>query len=248
MRDVFFRYSAQKSDIITTVSKYSKKSIIKHFKIREEKVYIIPNGLLEDFMVDYNKYECKQYIKNKYGIDDDYILYVSRIEPRKNHDLLLQAYLELELHNENIYLVFIGKSVIENKRFLYILNRLNDKQKKFVKLFDYVNLQDLIRFYCGASLFVYPSKAEGFGIPIIEALSLGVPTLCSNTTAMRELPLNADAFFDPYSIEDLKKKISLHFKKGIFSAEDLNLIKRIIRRIYNWNYIAKNFVNDILQV
>ena len=109
--EILFKLSAKRADLLLTVSKYSKDEIIRHFNICEDKIHITPNGVLPQ-----NMGKALPDIKKKFGLYR-YILTVSRIEPRKNHQMLLQAYVELKLYEQNVKLVMVGVKDLANKDF-----------------------------------------------------------------------------------------------------------------------------------
>jgi glycosyltransferase involved in cell wall biosynthesis len=195
-RNFLFRYSIRHSDIITTVSEYSRASIHKYFKANPSEIYVTPNGVSSDFFENFDKNLSKNYIKEKFGITR-YLLYVSRFEPRKNHSLLLRAYLDLQLYLKGYFLVLLGHVSIKEPEFDAILNQLPDDIRQFIFISATVNDQDLYHFYRGTEVFIYPSKAEGFGLPPIEAGALKIPVICSNATAMSDFTFFGEYHLDP---------------------------------------------------
>lgn len=231
---LLFRYAAYRADLLLTVSNYSKDTIIQHFNISNKEIYITPNAVL---------FPNKEYdlpdIKRKYNIDK-YILSVSRIEPRKNHQLLLRAYVELDLYKKNIKLVLVGAKDLKNKIFNDYYNSLSDEIKKSILIIQVTN-SELIALYKNASLFVFPSFAEGFGIPPIEAISYGCQTLCSNQTAMKEFDFLNENFFSPYDIEDLKNKIIKNLNINNTKEQVQSINKK-----YNWEKVSDLFYKILI--
>lgn len=241
-----FKYSAYKSDIVHTISEYSKNAIINHYSISSKKLITLPVGIEEKYFATFDKTVTKDKIFTKYGFRN-YILYVSRIEPRKNHDTLLQAYVTSQLWNNDIYLVLIGKNDIHNNIYNDLFNGLDESIKQYIKHYENIPEDELIEFLKGMELFVFPSKAEGFGIPPIEAAALSVNTLCSNKTSLEEFEFFGDNFFDPYDVDELTKKISANINlDSKQEKERLENISHTIRNKYNWERIAKEFANSII--
>jgi Glycosyltransferase len=234
---ILFEKSLLRSDIITTVSNYSGSSIQKFLKIKKDKIYITPNGIDSRYFEDYNKDKSSSFIKSKYRIDK-YILYVSRIEPRKNHLSLLKAYLEERLFEKNIFLVFLGHESIKVPELNKILLSLSEGIRKCIIIKYDVPDDDLIEFYRGAELFVYPSLAEGFGIPPIEAAACKIPVLCSNETAMKDFSFFNDGLFDPLNITELKTKINRALDRPN-NSEYLESISLEVKKRYSWDVSAK---------
>ena len=120
-----YKMSARISDIIFTVSNYSKIQIEKHLKVKN--VIVMPNGVDQVFFEAYDKTEIQSKVKQEFGLSD-YLIYVSRWEPRKNHDLVLKTFVKLKLY-EHHHLVFIGNDTFKNKEYEAIYNQLSDAIK-----------------------------------------------------------------------------------------------------------------------
>jgi len=225
-----FKRSAKRADILLTVSTFSKNEIIRHFNIEASKISITPNGVLlpPDDMVLPD-------VRNKFGLDK-YIMTVSRIEPRKNHQMLLRVYVEMELFKKGVKLLIIGAMDLKNIEFNMYYDSLSDEIKRNILIYQ-VSYPELIALYKNATMFVFPSLAEGFGIPPIEAVSLGCTTLCSNQTAMADFDFFGDKLFDPKNHEELKGKIAYYLDNY---DSNLEHEKNIIAERYNWATIAKN--------
>lgn len=228
---LFFKRSAKRADVLLTVSEYSKNEIIKHFGIDAAYINITPNGILLP-----KKNNGIPDIKSKYGLDK-YILTVSRIEPRKNHQLLLQAFVEMKLYENGYKLVIVGAEDLKNDVFYHYYNSLSVNIKSKILIIQ-VPFLDLVSLYKNAALFVFPSFAEGFGIPPIEAIALGCTTLCSNTTAMADFDFLGNKLFDPYNLEELKEKINYWLKH---SNMNLGKEQEAVKKRYNWKRIADVF-------
>jgi glycosyltransferase involved in cell wall biosynthesis len=158
--------------------------------------------------------------------------------------MLLKAYQELMLYKEDISLVIIGKKDLSYTTFENHYQSLPESVKRMVLRLENVAHHELLSFYYYADLFIYPSKAEGFGIPPLEAAAMKVNTLCSYTTAMSEFNFFENHLFDPMNIEELKKKITF----ALVNREDTNRrtnIANIIADRYDWKKIANSFSQKI---
>jgi glycosyltransferase involved in cell wall biosynthesis len=233
-----FRRSARRADYLLTVSDYSRNRIAEHFMIKEENIHVITNGVNIDFFDPVGELPD---VKSKFNLDK-YILYVSRIEPRKNHLLLLKAFVEIGLWKDGIKLVFIGSKTLPTPLFESYLEKLPEKIRSSVLLINESYGNELKSFYRNSSLFVYPSLAEGFGIPPLEAIASGVPVLCSNSTAMSDFNFLHEWQFSPYSVEELKEKII----KSLYSETwDIIDAQEYIKQNYNWKNSADRFADII---
>lgn len=184
-----------KVEAIITISEFSKKEIISLTGANPDKIFVTPLGVDRSFCPGENRMK---------GLPDQYILYVGNLEPRKNLPTLLTAFQSLPRHlTERYSLVIAGaKGWLSNglrKAFHSFQNERN------VILTGYVPQAHLPDLYRGASLFVYPSFYEGFGLPVIEAMACGVPVVTSNTTSLPEVVGDAGILINPYHPDELKE-------------------------------------------
>lgn len=231
-----FKRSAKCSDIVLSVSEYSKNQIQKHFKI--EKVTVTPNAVDLVYFEKHNKASSKEQVAKEFGTTN-YFIYVSRWEPRKNHDRLLKAFVENEYYKTHS-LVFVGDKAIENKVYNDYYSSLPDNIKTKIFTFNKVNFQDLLLLVRGATLSIYPSIAEGFGIPPLESLAAKIPTICSNTTAMADFQFFGDCLFNPLDLEDLKDKMEIGLKDTQSEKKRDQMTAK-----FNWQFAAEQFQKAI---
>ncbi|MDG1571471.1 glycosyltransferase family 1 protein [Robiginitalea sp. M366] len=235
---LLFRLSAKRADILLTVSNYSKSKISELYRIPLENIHLTFNGVEKDFYQLNRNYQTEEYIKGK-----KYILYVSRIEPRKNHITVLRAFFESRIYEKEIKLVFIGSRDINDPLLSDYLNQYQSELQHHVYWLQNVHFQEIKHYYANCSLFVFPSYAEGFGIPVLEAMVFGKRILISNKTAMKDFNLPSELTFDPYDVEELKNKMynSLFINNNY---NFLSLYKEILAK-YSWENSAKQLVRVI---
>lgn len=243
-RNLFFKLAALRSELVTTVSAYSRKSIARYLKLPESQIGIVPNGVDKRFFAPYNKEASSDYLQHKFGLGN-FLLYVSRIEPRKNHLALLKAYLELKLYERGLYLVLLGYESIPVPAFTQLLQSLPEQVRSFIFIHGEIDNEDLLHFYKACQLFVYPSKAEGFGIPPLEAAALKVPVICSNSTGMAEYDFFGEDHVNPDDEALLKKRILLALEQPA-NSEKYDEIARIIAERYSWTTAAERMYQLIL--
>jgi len=179
----------------------------------------------------------------KYGMKKPYILSVGTIEPRKNHVTLLKAYQDLPNTLRDKYdLVIVGKRGWKCGGIMKAINK--GIKSGSVKYLEFISDNDLVHIYNGASLFVYPSLYEGFGLPVVEAMSCGVPTIISNNSSLPEVGGSAARYFDPYKpnqIADLM--VNVLTDKTISDQMSLDSIE--YSRRFNWEKTAREIFNII---
>lgn len=231
-KGIRFRFSAKRADLLLTVSEYSKDRITYHYNIPKERIVVTPNAVSTDF-ANVDRETAKQFVASK--SIDKYILYVSRIEPRKNQVDLLRAYIDLHLAEKGYHLVFIGRKTIEVPELERLMDSIDNKGKRYIHFINQVSYEELKMWYSAASLFVYPALAEGFGIPPIEAGVSEIPCICNNQTAMEDFTFFGDNLLDVKDFVLLKKKIIENLK----NQPDVKQIKKAITSKYNWKEVAK---------
>jgi glycosyltransferase involved in cell wall biosynthesis len=231
-RNSLFKSSAKNCDFLCTVSDYSKQRIKEIYKVKKE-IHITPNGVDFSYFESYQKEEEQQRVLEKFKVQN-YMLYVSRIEPRKNQQVIVQL---LDRLPKDLSLVFIGERTLKNNYLNEEINKLSDELKNRIFFFNNINKEDLLLFIRGAKVFIYPSKAEGFGIPPLEAGAAKIPVLCSNATAMSEF-----TFFNPYHINFLNEKdMLLSLQKLLLerNSTKLNYISNEIKKNYSWEKASR---------
>jgi glycosyltransferase involved in cell wall biosynthesis len=196
----------RKADRIFSISESTKKDLLKFYKLSPEKIVVNYNGFnsiaYNGLSNSSNESECFPSLANK-----KYMLYVARIEhPGKNHLNLIKAYELLpESLKEKFELIFAGSFWSNGAKVKDYADKSLDCKR--IKFLGFVEEKKLSHLYQHASLYVFPSFYEGFGIPMLEAMSSNVPVVCSNTSSLPEVGGDAVLTFDPNNPVDIKSKI-----------------------------------------
>jgi len=203
------RFNLRKVDGILTDSKASKNDIERIVGVSEEKVSVAYLAAGEEFTkVESGKLKVES-LRKKYDLPDEFILYVGDVTWNKNLPRLLKAVSKI-----TVPLVMVGKSLIStdfdktNKwnSDLIEVQKLS-QQNKNVKMLGFVATEDLVALYNLATVFVFPSVYEGFGLPIVEAMQSGCPVIISHEGCMPEVGGSAVEYFDGYDTESLANAI-----------------------------------------
>jgi glycosyltransferase involved in cell wall biosynthesis len=227
-RAVAFWLAAKRSDIIITGSEYSKASIQSYFNIPETRVKSIGYGA----PVFPNAHESVEQLKGK-----NFFLYVSRIEPRKNHIDLIKAF-ELYLKGGNdSYLVLVGAKSILPAEFNEIANKLGSR----LIMLEGISEGQLNWLYCSCKGHIYPSLGEGFGFPVLESLSLGTPTASAINTSLSAFSSLVDFKLEPLDVNTIAR--SFEFLNTL-NHSDIRAGKTLSQ--YNWANHADEFSKVIL--
>lgn len=139
-------------------------------------------------------------VKEKYGIEGDYILFLSTLEPRKNVTKIIKAYDLLSPELRSKYkLVLAGKKGWLDEEIEELCDKMGDQVIRTGR----VETDDKPALYTGASLFAFPSVYEGFGMPILEAMACGTPVVTSSTSSMPEVAGDAAIVVEPHNVHDI---------------------------------------------
>lgn len=195
---------------IITFSEYSKKDIIKHFHIKSENIFPIALGVSDNYRpITYD--EEKSSIKTKYKLPNNYILYLGGYDYRKNVIELIKAFKKIKTYTrqKDLYLLLVGKIPLKRKKLIPDINKaINETgEEKFIRSIGYIPEEELPLIYSLARLFVYPSIYEGFGLPVLESIACGIPTIACNTTSIPEILNREDILYTPGNSDVLAQKM-----------------------------------------
>jgi glycosyltransferase involved in cell wall biosynthesis len=195
--------TARRAAVVLTLSEFSKDNIVRRYCVPPDRVVVTHCAADPVFRPLHDAGRLAE-VRDRYGTGEHYILCVGNLQPRKNLVTLIQAYVRLRQADATRHkLVLVGR-----KGWLYddIFAAARDSGYADELVFtDYVPDEDLVALYNAAGLFVYPSLFEGFGIPPLEAMACGTPTITSNTSALPEVVGDAALTIDPLDVEELAR-------------------------------------------
>jgi glycosyltransferase involved in cell wall biosynthesis len=234
---LLMRRSGKYADQVFTVSDFSRQELIDIYRIREGKILVTPNAA-----------DAKRFHPGRAGIDGlskrglepgNYVLSVGRLEPRKNYEVLLRAYAAVP---DAPPLVIVGQRDFGFHKLFSLMQHLSIENK--VRILEDVGTDELSLIYRHALIFVYPSVAEGFGMPVMEAFSSGVPVICSDSTALTEIARSAALTVEPNSVESLRDALFLMLTDGRQRTYCANAGLQRARE-YSWQNSAEVLVRGL---
>jgi glycosyltransferase involved in cell wall biosynthesis len=189
---------------VLTPSEFSRRAILRHYAIAEEKVVVVPNAVSSQFR-PIDREVARAAIQRKFGFRRPFVLTVGDLQPRKNPVGLLHAFEDVLRAQPKLRhdLVFVGKETWYSHDLHRAVKRSPVRDR--VRFAGFVEDADLLQFYGACDLFVFPSFYEGFGLPILEAMACGRAVACSRLTAMPEVANAAGILFDPGSKEEIAR-------------------------------------------
>jgi len=224
------------ADKVITVSEWSKRDIQKIFKLPDERI-VVTYEAAEEIYRPLDKRKCGEFIKQKYGIDSRFILYLGGFGSRKNISSLINAFFELKNDLDfDIKLVIVGKPGRDFEDLNLLVEALGIKDR--VEFPGFAPVEELPLFYNAALIFVYPSIYEGFGLPPIEAMACGTPTITSKSSSMPEVVGDGALLINPFDSIELAESMY-----RLINDEDLALhytVKGLARaNLYSWRKTAE---------
>jgi len=193
-RKNFIKLTYKKVKKVITSSNFAKNEIMKVLNLPDEKIDVVYLSVDEKFKPQ--PAEKIKEIKEKYGISKNYILYVGNAKPHKNLERLLLAW---QLVDEEIKKDYILVLAGVGQKFCY--------KDEDILIIPFVSEEELPLLYTGATVFVFPSIYEGFGLPPLEAMACGCPVISSNISSMPEVLGDACLYFNPYDVNQISKTI-----------------------------------------
>ncbi len=232
-----FRKACQNADTIIAISECTKRDIIRFFNIPEDKIHIIYQGCDTSFAFPVTD-EKKTEVQQRYSLPKRYILNVGSIEERKNALLAVRA---LEEVPQEVHLVIVGRrtSYTEEIEKYILKNHLQDR----VHILNGIPFADLPTIFQLAEVFVYPSRFEGFGIPIIEAIHSGVPVVAATGSCLEEAGGPHAMYVHPDDVKALAKTFNT-----LLSSPEIrqNMIKK--NKEYVTRFAEERQANELMAI
>lgn len=229
----------RKSLRVSTVSNFEKQRIADFFKLNNQKLVTVYNGVGEHFK-KITDAETLQNAKDKYQLPERFMFFLGNTDPKKNTPNVLKAFAEFnEASSEKYKLVMLD---YEESALQAILTEIgHPEMRPDIHLTGYVVNTDLPAIISQSTIFLYPSLRESFGIPILEGMACGVPVITSNTSSMPEVAGDAALLVDPQNSNEIKAAIEEILND---SALRNRLIEKGLERArqFSWKKMAENYL------
>ncbi|HEX6005247.1 MAG TPA: glycosyltransferase family 1 protein [Burkholderiales bacterium] len=195
VKNWLLRRCAQSADLVIAISEAAVDELVQHYQISRDRIRVVPLGVHARWFEQPSEASILAALA-RHRLQRGYILHVGTLQPRKNLDALISAYESLpQSIRAARQLVLIGKYGWGAEGLRPRLARLRPQGR--VVWLDYVERNELLALYRGAGLFAYPSLAEGFGMPVLEALACGLRVIASDLAALREVAAADTVFVSP---------------------------------------------------
>ncbi|MBN1474636.1 MAG: glycosyltransferase family 4 protein [Syntrophaceae bacterium] len=202
LKNFILRSTAKYADHIITLSQASVPDIVKYYRVSEHKISVVGCGVSKQWLIEPESYKVDQVLQ-KYALHRGFFLFVGTFQPRKNIDRIINAYSKLSQSvRKERKLVLVGREGWACAETISKLKQLIiDGDAIWLNNIDDDN--ELRCIYAGADVFVFPSLYEGFGIPVLEAFSCGLPVITSNVSSLPEVSRQIGIEVDPTSLDEI---------------------------------------------
>ncbi len=229
-------YSLKMADRIIAISEQTKDDIRRFFHIEKEKISVVYQSGDPAYSEVLSE-EKKKVLKEKYNLPSEYLLYVGTIEERKN---LLRLLIAKRKGNLEIPLFIVGKEKNYAKK---VFSYIRENQMKDVVHLKDVSSADLPGLYQLASIFIYPSSFEGFGLPVLEAIQSGTPVIAGKGSCLEETGGPHSVYIDPFNTEEF-----IYALKTILENNSLRNKMREEGLKFSRNFLPEVSVRNLMKV
>jgi glycosyltransferase involved in cell wall biosynthesis len=200
-------------------SECTRQDIMRLLGVPEARITVVPMGVGPHYqpLTDHDRVQA---VRQKYHLPARFILFVSTLEPRKGIDTLVEAFARVQSRHSDVELVITGKVGWYTDQFFAQVERLGLKGK--IVFTGYVADDDLVALYNAAELLAFPSRYEGFGMPVLEAMACGTPVVCSSSSSLPEVAGDAALLVPPDDSDALAQALGQALEDGVLRQQMRN--------------------------
>jgi len=231
-----------RSERLIATTEFVSNDLLKYnYATSKSQIDMVPLAVSEKYKpTEYHNPKKLAEVKEKYKLPDQFLLFVGRLNVRKNIENLLKAI--LLLHNTQIQLVIVGQADWKTPDLQVLLS--DPEMKKRIIMTGAMTDDELILTYSMARLFCFPSFAEGFGLPPLEAMASGVPVIVSETTALPEVCGDAAVYINPFKPESIAHAIDALLEDAdLYETQRIRGLQKA--KQFTWTLSAKAFMKSI---
>jgi len=239
--NILIPLSIRRADKVIAVSQFTKDEIVKYYAVNPEKVAVVRNSVADNFKRELSNEELDE-VKKKYNLPDEFVMYLGTLQPRKNIALLAEAYARIKKDIPNVKLVLVGNRRAHNfdQKIDEVIKKYNLQKDVFFP--GYVDEKDKPAIFRLAKIFAFLSSYEGFGIPILEAMSQDVPVLASDIPVSREIGGDGCIFAEEGNLDEISKKMYNLIIDNNLRSELILLGKKQLEK-FSWKKSAQKMLS-----
>ena len=242
---VAYSVSARRATVVTTVSEYSKRDMVRFYGIPAERIHVVPEGVdTRIFRPIRDRARLAAWRAGVFGADVPYIAYVGKPTERRNLTPLIQAFAALKREQGIPHkLLIAGADLPGTSPFRQVIAREGLASEVFVR--GYVGHDEMPLVYNAAELFIYPSSYEGFGMPVLEAMACGTPLITLNNTAFPEFAGGIAHLLPDASVATLKEGIQAVLSDAAW-REKMSREGPERAAAYDWHLVTRRYLDLML--
>ncbi|MFA7314827.1 MAG: glycosyltransferase family 1 protein [Candidatus Magasanikbacteria bacterium] len=219
--------------LVLVPSQNTKDDLVDIYHLNPNSIKVLYPGISKTFLNFLKNNIDAEFLQKKYNLPKKFILFLGTLEPRKNILGLVEAYRKSNLIKKHIHLVIAGSRGWKYDKIISTIDKTRG-----VNYIGYVDAEDKPALYKMSDLFVYPSLYEGFGFPVLEAISSGISVITSNRSSLPEIVSGHKVtLVNPHNTMELKNAMSNHFRK----KEKTNFSHEVFVN-FDWSNSAKEFL------
>jgi len=237
-----YSLSAKRATAVSTVSEYSKWDMVKFYGIDPDRIKVVPEGVdTRVFRPVDDRFCLAEWRRKIFGEDVPFIVYIGKPTERRNLSSLIRAFAELKKEKKISHkLLLVGTALPGTSPFRKVIDELRIKSE--VLTVDYITHEEMFLVYNAASLFVYPSSYEGFGMPVLEAMACGTPLIALDNTAFPEFAGGVAHLLKDAQVPTLKEGIMAVLSDEAWQKQmSEDGPKRAAN--YDWRIVTKKYLD-----
>ena len=240
-----YSLSAKRATVVCTVSEYSKRDMVRFYRMRPEEIHVVPEGVdTRLFRPIPERERLAQWRVKTFGSDTPHIVYVGKPVERRNLSSLIKAFGLLKREKGIPHkLLIVGADLPGTSPFRQVIVSEQLTREAFV--LGYVSHQEMPLVYNSADLFIYPSSYEGFGMPVLEAMACGTPVITLNNTAFPEFAGGVAHLLDDAEIATLKQGIDRVLSDPALRRQ-MSQDGPLRAAAYDWNLVTRRYLELML--
>jgi glycosyltransferase involved in cell wall biosynthesis len=193
----YIKRTVQRAAMVIAISEHTKKDIVEYYSIPSHKICVVPLAVEERYSHHWHPSDVVN-LRLKYGLPDPFFLYVGGIDPRKNIEIIFEAMKTLVATGQTCPLLAFAGRVADQREYPNMIKTIRSLGiEHLVKFLGYVPDEDLPLLYQSSAVFVYPSRYEGFGLPVLQAMAAGTPVITTKLSSIPEVAGDAALYINP---------------------------------------------------